>query len=299
MQKLFRLTLAALAACALLASCGGGSGSGGTGIVSLGITDAPVDNARAVVVKFTGVSLKREGADEQVITFAQPRSIDLLALQGGKSESLLQDLQVPAGRYEWISLQVVSNRNTTDSYLTDTTDTQVPLFVPSGSQSGLKLVSGFTVPVGGKADFTIDFDLRKSVNLPQSGSGYHLKPALRLVDNTQVGRISGTVSTLTLANPSCPSDIASNNANLVYVFPAGTTPNDLGGTDTDAITVAPASVDTFGTWRYTAAFLPAGSYTVAFTCQGATDQPETVESLTFLGTQNVTVTANTTATADF
>jgi len=48
-----------LCAASLLAACGGGAGSdpksGGTGTLKLGITDAPVDAADAVVVQFTGV----------------------------------------------------------------------------------------------------------------------------------------------------------------------------------------------------------------------------------------------------
>ena len=66
--------------------------------------------------------------------------------------------------------------------------------VPSGSQTGLKLVRGFTLLAGGSADFTIDFDLRKSVVDPKGGQGMHLKPALRLIDNAQSGTITGTVA---------------------------------------------------------------------------------------------------------
>lgn len=44
------------------------------------------------------------------------------------------------------------------------------------------------MPVNGAASFTTDFDLRKSVVDPAGAySDYHLKPALRLVVNVQVG----------------------------------------------------------------------------------------------------------------
>lgn len=299
-KKTFRFALTALATSLLLAACGGG-GSGGTGVVSLNVTDAPVDAADAVVIQFTGVALKRAGSEEQIITFDAPRTLDLLTLQGGKTAVLLKDVTVEAGQYEWVRLLVKSDRATLDSYLTETGGTQVPLFVPSGSQSGLKLVSGFTVPQDGKVAFTIDFDLRKSVAAPQSaGSPYLLKPALRLVDNAQAGAIAGTVATTPLANASCPNATAADNANVVYVFPGIATPNDLGGDGPEAVTTAAASVDTGGTWRYQAAFLQPGTYTVAFTCQAANDDPETGgESLVFLGTRTVTVTTGATTTADF
>jgi hypothetical protein len=67
------------------------------------------------------------------------------------------------------------------------------LTIPSGMQSGLKLNRGFDVPAGGSADFTIDFDLHKSVHMTGSGS-YMLRPTLRMVDNIMVGSISGTVT---------------------------------------------------------------------------------------------------------
>jgi hypothetical protein len=57
------------------------------------------------------------------------------------------------------------------------------LTIPSEVKTGLKLNRGFVVPAGGSANFTIDFDLRKSVHLPMSGTDYLLRPTLRLADN--------------------------------------------------------------------------------------------------------------------
>ncbi len=280
-----------------LAACGGGSSGPGTGTLQVGVTDAPVDDARAVVVQFDGVAIKRAGDNEQVITFGAPRTIDLLALQGGNAAALLQGTTVTAGNYEWMRLLVTATGNDLASYLEKTDGTQVPLRVPSGSQSGLKLVSGFTVPAGGTATFTIDFDLRKSITLPQSaGSPYFLKPALRVVDNTQVGTVSGSVGSTFLQDASCP---ATGAVNVVYVYPgAAATPDDIGGTGTQPVTTVNV-VTANGLATYTAAFLTAGSYTLAFTCQGGGDDPEANDTLTFLGTRTVSVTANTTTTSNF
>jgi len=291
-------TLTGLALALTLAACGGGGGGGpGTGTLNVGVTDAPGDDATAVVVQFDGVAIKRAGDNEQVITFGAPRTIDLLALQGGNAAALLQGTTVTAGNYEWMRLLVTATGDDLASYLEKTDGTQVPLRVPSGSQSGLKLVSGFTVPAGGTATFTIDFDLRKSITLPQAaGSPYFLKPALRIVDNTQVGTVSGTVGTAFLQDASCP---ATGAVRVIYVYAgAGATPDDVGGTGTQPVTSANV-VTTNGVASYTAAFLPAGSYTLAYTCQAGTDNPEANDTLVFLGTRTVTVTANTTTTSNF
>ena len=59
------------------------------------------------------------------------------------------------------------------------------------------MVGARLVPVGAGStnDFTIDFDLRKSVvHPPGQGETYLLKPVLRLVNNLEVGTIDGTVA---------------------------------------------------------------------------------------------------------
>lgn len=294
------LSIAALAA---LTACGGGGGgsSGATGTLDLKITDAPVDAAKAVVVEFTGVALKRADGEEIVITFDAPRTIDLLALQGGASASLLEDRELPAGRYEWMRLMVNAQRGVIDSYITLDDNSQHSLFVPSGAQTGLKLVSGFTVPANAAASFTIDFDLRKSITQPQSGAGdYFLKPALRVVDNAQVGGIAGTVGTSALQHASCPNKDPALNSNVVYVFEgAGVAPDDIDGAGVEPVATANATANGTGAYSWRTAFLTPGAYTVAFTCQGATDDPESSQAIIFIGTQDVTVVKDQVAPANF
>jgi hypothetical protein len=88
------------------------------------------------------------------------------------------------------------------SYVLDSNSTSPhDLTIPSGAETGLKLIQGFTMPVGGVANFTVDFVLSKSLIAPQGQSpDYLLKPVLRLVDNAQVGTISGTFQATTLSN---------------------------------------------------------------------------------------------------
>jgi len=256
-----------------------------TGKLKLAVTDAAVDNATAVVVQFDGVIVKPGDGEARTFTFDTPQQIDLLALNGGGSTKLLDGVTLPAGRYNWIRLMVPTSGPAGSITLTD--GTVHYLEIPSGAETGLKLVSGFVVPAGGTADFTVDFDLRKSVNLPMSaGSPYVLKPALRLVDNTEVGMIQGTVSNTLITSGCTPA---------VYVFEgANATPDDIDGDAGDPVTTATVHAD--GT--YTAAFLLPGAYTLAFTCQAAADDPATNDTLSFTAAQNVTVVANQTTMAN-
>jgi hypothetical protein len=287
-----------LMSAALLAGCGGtGDGSSGaTGKITLGVTDAPVDGATAVVVKFTAIELKPEDGDAFTIDLAPAQSIDLLALAGGSSRTLLDAREVPAGKYQWVRLVIEAQQNTPSSYIDLKSGERFPLFVPSGSETGLKLIRGFTVAAGGISNFTIDFDLRKSVIAPPGQSpNYLLKPVLRLVDNLQVGTITGTVAT---------SLVPAGCSPLVYLFTgAGVIPDDLDAAaapDVDPLVSVPVNLDAAsGEYRFHAGFIEVGAYTASFTCDGAADTPEGEEVLVFAGTQNLTVVANQTTTLAF
>jgi hypothetical protein len=298
------LPVVGLGLASLLSACGGGGASdstSSTGKMTLAVTDAPVDSAREVIVQFSGVALKPADGQELVFDLGGARTIDLLALQGGASSALLDGQSLPAGEYEWMRLMVDAQTNTLDSYITFETGEQYSLFIPSGAETGLKLVSPFTVPVNGSASFTIDFDLRKSVVAPPGQEGdYFLRPALRVVDNSQVGGIAGSVSMATLGDVSCPSADPEQNGNVVYVFSgAEVTPSDIDGGEVDPISSANVELNAEGAYTYKAAFLTAGDYTVAFTCQAKNDDPEAADELVFLGTTNASVTADTTTTINF
>jgi len=292
----------AVAAILTLGACSGSSGDGKEdqfGTMKLSITDSPVTEAMEVVVQFTGVEVKarNDGAPE-VFDFTTPRSIDLLALDGGGSEVLLNDVVLPAGEYEWIRLKVNAGRDGSDSYIVTSTG-QHPLFIPSGNETGLKLVQGFTVGVGEAVDFTIDFDLRKSVIAPPGLSPmYLLKPALRLIDNLEVGAIAGTVG-----GDSLPGQIADGTCEpAVYLYAGtGVTPDDYGGAGVAPLAstaVYPPGANNVD-YHYRLAFVPAGSYTVALTCDADLDDAETDDTIGFIDPQDATVVKGETTTVDF
>lgn len=303
-----KLASTLFATAALLTGCGASDTGPGTGELTLSITDAAVDNAEHVYVQFHGIELQGAGtrtvlyycqdatdASKTVVsnamctTPAAPKKIDLLAMHSGLSDTLLNGYVLPAGDYSWMRLMVDTDA-ALDSYIV-VMGTNYELTIPSGSETGLKLNRGFVVPSGGSADFTIDFDLRKSINLTGTGE-YMLRPTLRLADNTLAGAIAGSVTS---------SYIPSGCTPAVYVFAgSGVTPDDIDGIAPDPVTTATVKLDIIsGEYRYKAAFLEAGDYTVAYTCQALTDDPTVDDALTFSGTSNVSITAKSTATHNF
>jgi hypothetical protein len=292
----------------LLAACGGSDASlGSTSTLNLGITDSPVDGAQKVWIQFTGVEVKPANGDPVDFTFSPARGFDLMTLQGGTTATFLNGATIPSGPYEWVRLMVDPAAGS--SYVIDSMGTQHDLRIPSGAETGLKLIQGFTMPAGGVANFTVDFVLSKSVIAPPGQApDFMLKPVLRLVDNAQVGTITGIIQTAALGSPQTN---CGTHAPVVYLFTGpGVTPNDIYVPDSGTppavqpLVTTTATLNTNSLYSYTIAFVPAGTYTVAFTCDAddpAVNEtalmPPTVVFTTY--SQDVTVTNNMTTTADF
>jgi len=290
---------------AAISACGG-SGSGGdsaaTGTVSFDVTDAPAMELSNVTIAFTGISLKPADGEWVEFNFDQPKTWNLLELQGGLSEPLITDEEVPAGNYTQLRLLI----DTDGSFvkLKDQPDIEKSLAVPSGEQSGLKLNGDFVVAANTETDFTIDFDVRKSIVNPQGQSlaDYLLKPSLRLVNNLEVGSISGEVDYTTINSTRLADDQLADceYEGSVYVYQgADIAPTDLNVDSEDVQPVMAVPVtddDNDGMYTYTSAFLPAGDYTVAYSCQ--LDDNQADDDLEFQGMQNVTVIADSEVQAE-
>lgn len=302
-----RVIAVACLAAPLLAACGGGGGTSSS-TMNLGITHGPVASATAVVVSFTGVELQPSGGGKTItFNFNSPKTIDLLKEHNGNEASLLSGASVPAGNYAWIRLllNVYSNGTVANSYI-EMNGGQYPLVIPSGAQTGLKLVQGFTMTANKVADFTVDFMLQQSITAPtgqstRAGSQeYFLKPALRLVNNVNAGTISGTVALSALqGTSSCLAGSSSSSGPLpnanVYVFSGTVTPSS-GQTPVVEPQITPSSS---GIYTYDQPFLLAGRYTLALACTSTSSAGvSTVRFIPAAG-KTATVAANQTTTVEF
>ena len=280
----------------LLVACGGGGSSGG-GSLSLSVTDAAVDSALQVVVVFTGVEIQASTGDRINIDYATPKQIDLLALSGGDTALLLDGQSLPSGSYNWIRLRLDEDA----SYI-DVGAGQENLRIPSGANTGLKLNRGFAVAENGSVAFTIDFDLRKSVTL--SAGAYKLRPTLRIVDDSEVGSLMGLADN-TMVSANCAD--ANLSAGAVYLFEnENGVADDVDGDAGDPIATALVALNADADYAYKIAFLPAGDYLAAYTCDAANDEPNDPDdgdseddALTFFGNAVVSIAAGSTTTLNF
>ncbi len=272
----------------VLAGCGGSGSGSPTGFFSLGVSDGPVHDAEKVCITFDSIEFKPVGDVRSfTIDLDPPEKVNLLDFQGADAAPILEREELPAGDYEWVRLGVDANMGSNGgagdtggdacdgdaSYIVMDGGSVHNLFVPSGDQTGLKLVEGFTVPVNGSIDATADWDLMQSVTTPPGlDPDVILKPTIRLVNNVEAGTLAGLVANELATAVDCDPS--------VYVFDDGVMPNAI-TTDSDDPDdpVATAMVneqmnnDGTTTYHYEIGFLLAGSYEAAFTCDGESLEP--------------------------
>lgn len=286
---------------------------------SLGVSDAPVNGAKAVMVCFSEIELTGNGVGSQSFTIGDDdvaaeandncrdgqgnllpntRGIDLLLLDGAKSEALITGAEFEAGNYGQLRLEIAEG-----SYVELEDGLREPLRVPSNE---LKL-GGVTLSAGGTFNYTLEFDLRKAMVNPPGQDGYLLKPTgLRLVDNSEVGHLEGQVDEGLLITNSCtvaPAD-ASLPVATVYLYQGADRPlaelSDNGGNNTyQPYASTNVYFDGVSEYNYSIGFVEADMYTAALSCDVA-DDPELVDTIEFLQAQNVTIAASATpVTLDF
>ncbi|RQS63480.1 DUF4382 domain-containing protein [Burkholderia sp. Bp8963] len=205
MNTLFKaLACASVAALALtVAGCGGGDGggspSGQNGTLHVAMTDAPSCGFDHVFVTVSQVRVNMNSnagdndAGWSTVTLPAAQKIDLLSLTNGALADLGQTA-LPAGQYQQIRLVLAQNQgNTLANSVVPTGGTEQPLQTPSATQSGIKIISPFTVQPNTLVDLVLDFNACKSVVQHGNGS-FALKPVVTATPTVVSGAISGFVA---------------------------------------------------------------------------------------------------------
>lgn len=270
-----------LSSSCLLIACLSEDNKNNTAQISFSITDAAIDIAEQVNLDISGIELKSND-DTHSFTFAS-RRINLLELQGSQTEALLTDEILPAGEYQWVRLMVDGA-----SIVLTANGGEIPLTIPSSEQSGFKLVNGFTLPVNSTSNFTIDFDVRKSITVSGAGDhqSYKLKPTMRLTNHIEAGHVAGSINT----------SLCDAGASMaVYAYTGEGAIIDDEGSNNPPVTSSLVS-DNFD---YNIGFLTTGNYTLALTCEADEDLADSDDDINFVSQQNIIITAKITADYPF
>ena len=150
--------------------------------IAVTLTDAPGDYEAVPVTissvyamlhdeesEDTGDSEEEEGAD-RVVLVDEATEWDLLQLQDGVT-GLLGEASVDAARFSQIRMVVSEAAVVVDGE-------EIPLEIPSGEQTGIKIPYDFMVEAGGDYELRLDFDAHESI--AYRGGKYRLSPVVKV-----------------------------------------------------------------------------------------------------------------------
>ncbi|PWA11752.1 hypothetical protein DB891_01235 [Flavobacterium laiguense] len=161
-----------------------------TSKMAVRLTDAPGDYDEVNLEVIDVLIKSNENSDDNgwiSIGTIEPTPYDLMDLTGGVSV-LIADTWVPSGYLGQIRLLLGEN----NTVVVD--GVEHPLKTPSAQQSGLKLKVNQTLEPGMSYDFTLDFDVDKSIVKAGNSGIYNLHPVIKVFATLSLGGIKGTVT---------------------------------------------------------------------------------------------------------
>jgi hypothetical protein len=211
LKKLNALLLCLLFALSL-AACGGSGGSdsgvvssdGGVGTLSTSLTDSSTDEYQAVYVTIARVEVHHD-SNGSWQTVAEPnKTYNLLDLVNGVREDL-GITSLDAGHYTQMrliigetaevgALNIFSVLHPFANYVIDLNDDVHELKVPSGTNTGLKIVNGFDINENQTTELILDFDAMRSVVKAGASGQYLLKPTIKVLNTVEYAIVSGQVT---------------------------------------------------------------------------------------------------------
>jgi hypothetical protein len=189
-----------------VASCGGGGGGDDgtpaptTGTLGVSLTDASTTDYKAIYITVAEVAVHRDGGGGWDVVSSPNKTYNLLDLVNGVRVELgLATLLT--GHYTQLrliladqpddSLNILSQKHPYGNYFIDTNDQSQELKVPSGFQSGIKIVRGFDINENQTTELILDFDATKSIVEPGTNNKWLLKPTIKMLSTTDYAIIEG------------------------------------------------------------------------------------------------------------
>jgi hypothetical protein len=194
----------------LITACGGGGGgssSGGTGTLAVSLTDS-AGQYKAVYITIAGIEVHTGGNDNNKKNWQsipmEKDTVNLCELTNGVFENL-GSIRLDANRYTQMrlhldnipednELNILSQEHPYANYVILEDNTQHELKVPSGFQSGVKIVKGFTINANSTTEIILDFDAMSSVVEAGNSGQWLLKPTIKVGELKDYSIINGMVT---------------------------------------------------------------------------------------------------------
>ncbi|HSA95230.1 MAG TPA: DUF4382 domain-containing protein [Acidobacteriota bacterium] len=173
--------------------CSAGGGND-TGRLSMSLTDKPTHDYSEVWVTIQDIYVHMEGDAEGSWTKVLDvnKTLNLLTLANGLRYELGM-VDLAPGHYTQMRL-MVGAMNSEDpakpaNYIVDMAGHDHALKIPSGVQSGIKLVQGFDINANSTTELIFDFDVAASIVAAGNSGKYILRPTIHQIDDTQTRTI--------------------------------------------------------------------------------------------------------------
>ena len=191
-----------------LFACDGGRGGsdGGTGTLSVSLTDSSCGSYAAIYVTIDEVQVNKNNSlangNSGWRTVATPmKTYNLLKLINGVTE-VLGDNELEAGPYNQIRLIIGKTPESENNingephpyanYVVFDDGSDEPLKIPSGYNTGIKLVHNFEVAENSFVELLLDFEACKSV-VETGSEKYILKPVIKVIETLNKFNVYGEV----------------------------------------------------------------------------------------------------------
>jgi hypothetical protein len=194
-----------------ISACGGGGGggsdSGGTGTLAVSLTDS-AGSYKAVYITIEGIQVHIGGNDnnnKNWLTIPMDKdTINLCELTNGVFEKL-GSLRLASGKYNQLrlllhstpednELNILSVLHPFPNYAISDDNIQHELKIPSGFQTGVKIVKGFTINENETTEIILDFDAMSSVVEAGNSGKWLLKPTIKVGELKEYSIINGKVT---------------------------------------------------------------------------------------------------------
>jgi hypothetical protein len=249
--------------------------------VDLG-TDPPADpEISAVQANLLGLEFRKGDSTTTTLEFRDGEIIDLLDLRDGDPLRLFTNEELPTGSYTGVRLLFDPDQEQS-RVTTSAGDTRLRL------AAGTFAAVSFTVEdeKESREEFTLMLDLRQSLSFDEANDRYTLTPVLRSVRTEDAARVEGNVSLV------CPVGTVLQDEGAIYLFSGrNVQADDLDSAEAEPFATTGVIDSGTAALRYALRFLPAGNYTLAFTCQGDEEVPGSSENLDFRNVENIEIDA--------
>ncbi len=262
-MRTYRMLLVALFMAVFIAGCGGGSGS--TGDLSVDLTDSATDQYNAVYVTISEVAvhLESDGEEQWKVVSTPAVTVNLLTLINGVRQDLglaslssghYTQMRLMIGETPDSGINILSQSHPFANYVIDSSNEYHELKVPSGVQTGIKIVNGFDITANGTTELILDFNASKSVVVAGNSGNYLLQPTIKVLNIMEASIITGTVTKA--------SDSSAINGALISAQTYNSSASDV----KDQVTVETSTLTSdAGTYSL---FIATGSYNVVAVKQG-------------------------------